>query len=92
MRTENKPSRSISRRPDSNVVTAEAAYVAQARRHHVKFSNNEIEIDESPTVSIAHDGAWIAAWVWINSTEAGVRTGTGDRVEETRKKRAKSPA
>jgi hypothetical protein len=41
-----------------------SAYIAQARQQYTT-STSDIEIDDEPQVSIAEDGAWIAAWVWV---------------------------
>ena len=44
--------------------TENAAYIAQARDQYAEVSK-DIEIDETPQVSIASGGAWVSAWVWV---------------------------
>jgi hypothetical protein len=47
----------------------ELAYIQAARDQ----SNDELEIDNEPELSIGEDdGCWVAAWVWIADHEAGV--------------------
>jgi len=41
------------------------SYVEMARERHALTSDNEIEIDAHPAVSVADDGVWVAAWVWV---------------------------
>lgn len=43
------------------------AYVAQAR---AQYGSDDVEIDAKPKLSYADDGAWVAAWVWVNDDEA----------------------
>lgn len=42
-----------------------ADYVSEARKQH--FGNSDLEIDQNPRVSISKSGAWVAAWVWVDS-------------------------
>jgi hypothetical protein len=48
-----------------------SAYIAQARQQYATLSS-DFEIDGEPQVSIAEDGAWVAAWVWVAKGEAGL--------------------
>lgn len=41
-----------------------AAYREEAR---ATYADDEIQIDADARVSIADDGAWVAAWVWVRS-------------------------
>jgi hypothetical protein len=41
-----------------------SAYIARARLSYA-FGNSDLEIDLDPKVSVAEDGAWVAAWVWV---------------------------
>jgi hypothetical protein len=69
---------------------AKAAYIAQARQQYDKQSNNDIEVDEEPAVSVAEEGAWIAAWVWVSREEAGLSKDTRARVARAKRQPAKS--
>lgn len=40
------------------------AYITLARKQ--REGNPEIEIDDQPIVSISEDGAWVAAWLWVD--------------------------
>jgi len=51
----------------------ELDYIAVARENHVNPSSNEIEIDDDPKVSTSGAGAWVAAWVWVNCEDVGLR-------------------
>jgi hypothetical protein len=42
--------------------------VAEARRAYE--TEDDIDIDESPAISRADSGAWVAAWVWVDFEEA----------------------
>jgi hypothetical protein len=46
------------------------SYIKMARERHVATSDNEIEIDADPIVSISDDGAWVAAWVWVRRPDS----------------------
>jgi hypothetical protein len=41
-----------------------SAYIGQARERYA-LSNSDLEIDEDAEVSVAENGAWVAAWVWV---------------------------
>ena len=45
-----------------------AAYISRARQLYID-STDDIEIDDSPDVSDAGYGAWVAAWVWVDREE-----------------------
>jgi len=54
--------------------TVYAAYIAQARSI---YASDDLEIDYDPALSEVNEagepkGAWVAAWVWVNSEEAGI--------------------
>ncbi|MFM2197084.1 MAG: hypothetical protein RLZZ505_516 [Verrucomicrobiota bacterium] len=40
-------------------------YVSLAR----KSRDYDLEIEEAPLVSIGDDGAWVAAWVWVDGSQ-----------------------
>lgn len=43
---------------------AEAANtIARARKH--RKIDDELEIDDDPVLSIADEGTWVSAWLWI---------------------------
>jgi hypothetical protein len=44
--------------------SSRAEYIEQARR---RFSavTSEIEIDDEPVISVAEEGVWVSAWVWV---------------------------
>lgn len=46
----------------------ESAYIIQARKQYTQ-STSDLEIDDEPQVSITDDGAWVAAWVWVQNEE-----------------------
>ena len=50
-----------------------SAYIAQARKRYT-ISTSDLEIDDEPQISIAEDGAWIGAWVWVANEEVGLST------------------
>ena len=56
----------------TNEQSAVSAYTAQARQQYAASSDN-IEIDDGPEVSVAESGAWVAAWVWVDEEDAGLR-------------------
>jgi len=39
--------------------------IIEARRCYCLSSDDNIEVDEEAAVSIADDGVWVAAWVWL---------------------------
>ncbi len=44
------------------------AYVAKARE---LYCDDDIEIDDAsnPSVSIAEEGVWVQAWVWVGDND-----------------------
>lgn len=34
-----------------------------------QYASEDIEIDPSPAVSVADDGTWIAAWLWVPASK-----------------------
>lgn len=36
-----------------------------ARSNYADPSDNDIEVDDEPTLNIADDGVWVSAWVWV---------------------------
>lgn len=36
-----------------------------ARSNYAEPSDDDIEIDDEPMLSIADDGVWVSAWVWV---------------------------
>jgi len=69
----------------------ELEYIAVARNHHARPSSNTIEIDDDPKVSASEAGAWVAAWVWVDCEEVGLRRRRYPSAKP-RKKPAKSQA
>ena len=51
-------------------VALAALYVEMARERHVMASDNKIEIEAEPKVSFADEGAWVAAWVWVDRPDS----------------------
>jgi hypothetical protein len=85
MRTGTSHARSSRQTLDPNDAVAKAAYVAEAKLQYEKQSDNDLEIDENPAVSIAEEGAWVAAWVWVSGEEIGLRRKTRAHVPKTKK-------
>ena len=46
-----------------------SVYIARARQQYTT-STCDVEIDKEPQVSIAEDGAWVSACVWVAQREA----------------------
>lgn len=44
-----------------------AAAITSARNRYC--TSDDIEIDDTPSVSIADDGTWVAAWLWVPAPE-----------------------
>lgn len=42
-------------------------YTEAAKRSVADYDN--IEVDESPEISIADGGAWVQAWIWVSEDE-----------------------
>lgn len=34
------------------------------------YTNDDVEIDDDPLVSVAEKGVWVGAWVWVEAPEA----------------------
>ena len=45
----------------------QAAQLIQAARDN--YANDDIEIDDDARFSLADEGTWVAAWVWVNNAE-----------------------
>lgn len=39
--------------------------IEAARSNYTSDSSCDIEIDDVPDLSIAEDGVWVSAWVWV---------------------------
>jgi len=63
--------KSVTPQPTHKEKAIASAYIAQARQRYTR-STSDFEIDDEPQVSIAKDGAWVAAWVWVTQEEAGL--------------------
>lgn len=62
--------------PPKEPTEQEAAYIQAARE---QWTNDELEIDDNPTVSTGADnGAWVAAWVWVADIDAGICSECGE--------------
>jgi hypothetical protein len=70
----------------------ELDYITVARENHANPSSNEIEIDDDPKVSTSGAGAWIAAWVWVNCEEVGLRRRWETSTAKPKRKPATSQA
>ena len=68
----------------------ELDYITVARENHANPSSNEIEIDVDPKVSTSGTGAWVAAWVWVNCEEVGLRRRCETSAVKPKKKTATS--
>lgn len=42
-----------------------AACANEIQQARDTYANDELEIDDEPLVSIADDGVWVGAWVWV---------------------------
>lgn len=40
-----------------------------ARSNYADPSDDDIEIDDDPLLSVAEDGVWVQAWVWVRTAE-----------------------
>ena len=52
--------------PDDDVKFLEAA--------RANYASDEIEIDDNAVISRSDEGAFVAAWVWVSSADAGIET------------------
>ena len=48
-----------------------AATIETARGMYALRSNDDLEIDDEPSVSIADEGTWVMAWVWVPDADEG---------------------
>jgi hypothetical protein len=48
---------------DKDTYTDEA-YIAAARE---TYCSDDLEIDDTPALSRAEKGSWVAAWVWVSN-------------------------
>lgn len=44
---------------------AYAGEIHKAREQYAEGSDNTIEIDDDPMLSVGDDGIWVGAWVWV---------------------------
>lgn len=44
-----------------------AAEIEQARDEYALPSDDDLEIDDEPALSIADNGVWVSAWVWVRT-------------------------
>lgn len=51
--------------PKEGLSQEEAEYISRARA----YCDHDLEVDEEPLVSIGDDGAWVAAWVWVDGLQ-----------------------
>ena len=84
-----EPAKSRSRRSQRAI---ELDYITVARENHAKPSSNEIEIDDDPKLSTSEAGAWVAAWVWVNCEEVGLRRRWETSTAKPKRKPATSQA
>lgn len=47
-----------------------AAVIQRARDEYTTDSNCDIEIDDTPALSIAEEGVWVQAWVWVDTQDS----------------------
>ncbi len=47
----------------------EETYIDRAKEKYAYGSDNDIEIEENGTLSVADDGVWVPAWVWLANEE-----------------------
>ncbi len=51
------------------VTPATPELIAAARDQYAMGSDDNIEIDDNATLSIADAGTWVSAWVWLANEE-----------------------
>ena len=39
--------------------------ITAARSNYAEPSDGDIEIDDEPMLSVADEGVWVSAWVWV---------------------------
>lgn len=47
---------------DEEIITA-------ARQKYAQGSSDNLEIDDTPSLSRADNGTWVSAWVWVPHTD-----------------------
>ena len=67
---------------DPNVTDHEGTIEA-ARSNYAMGSDDEIEIDDKPLLSVADDGVWVSAWVWVSIPKEDEEEWSCDRCGET---------
>lgn len=45
------------------------AVIQLARQNYAEPSNDDIEIDDKPTLAMSDDGTWVQAWVWVSDED-----------------------
>jgi hypothetical protein len=48
-----------------------AAEIEAAREEYTQDTSCSVEIDDDPVLSVADDGVWVSAWVWVQRTDCG---------------------
>lgn len=43
--------------------------VEVARRDYARPSDDRIEIDDHPALSVGDEGVWVAAWLWVDNAD-----------------------
>lgn len=52
--------------------------VASARSNYAEPSNDDVEVDDNPLVSVAVGGVWVNTWVWVATESDSDTTGEPD--------------
>ena len=56
--------------PDEMTETERLACVEKARELYVRTNtNDDVQIDDDAKVSVADEGTWVQAWVWVPAKE-----------------------
>jgi hypothetical protein len=55
--------------PDGLTDEQKAALIERARDEYAYCSDNNIEIDDDAGFSVAEDGVWVQAWVWLHNEQ-----------------------
>ena len=48
-----------------------ATEIQKARDEYTMDSSCDVEIDDEPVLSVADEGVWVSAWVWVQRTHVG---------------------
>ena len=67
---------SITRKQRNLPTALKSDYLAQAMKQVV--GETEIEIDADANVSLSPDGAWVAAWIWVDKEAIGPKNSKDD--------------